>query len=372
MSEPDRSAALPAKGRPRARWTVGGILAVGLAGAAYFVGLPYLQGLQAERAAETRPAVVTERRITALGEVLPISNLVTVAAPTGQDAGRISRVDVAEGDMVAKGQVLAILDTEPLLRAELAQMVANESVKRVALAALTADLDAAERQLSVQVDQLRVVLEKSQVELDRMTQLRDTGLYEDAALVDLRLDVQSATFNLRNTEIQLERNRLRDATGMRIVQASAEAELAAARAARAKAEADYAKSSVVAPIDGRILALFGRIGQQIDTAGFAEIGDTSQMKVRAEVYETDVSGVSVGQRVTVTSRALLEDLAGEVTRLGVRISDQSILSTDPAAIVDARVVEVWITLDEASSDATRNLSGLQVLVTFAAADRDDA
>ncbi|AZL59524.1 biotin/lipoyl-binding protein [Tabrizicola piscis] len=353
-------------------WLIGAALAIAVAMGVYFLGLPYLAGLQAEREAETQPDAIAPRRITALGEVLPVSNRVTVAAPTGQNVGRISRIDVAEGDTVAKGQVLAILDTEPLLRAELAQAVANESVKRVALAALTADLDATERQLAAQVDQLRVVLEKAQVELDRMTRLRDSGLYEDTALVDRRLDVQSATFNLRNIEIQLERNRLRDIEGLRIDQASAEAEIEAARAARAKAEADYAKSSVVAPIDGRILALFGRIGQQIDDSGFAEVGDTGQMKVRAEVYETDISGVTVGQGVTVTSRALGDELRGAVARLGVRISDQSILSTDPAAIVDARVIEVWITLDEAASTATRDLSGLQVLVAFDAREGDDA
>jgi HlyD family secretion protein len=347
-------------------------LLIGLGIAGYFLGLPYLAGVQTDRGATVEPVALAPRRITALGEVLPISNRVTVAAPTGQDAGRISEIKVAEGDAVTKGQVLAILDTEPLLRAELAQAVANEAVKRVALAARTADLDATQAQLVAQVDELRVALEKAQVELDTRTRLRDSGLYDDAALVELRLDVQSATYNLRNTEIQLERNRLRDAGGLRIDEASAEAELDAARSARAKAEADYAKSSVLAPIDGRVLALFGRIGQQIGESGFAELGDTSQMKVRAEVYETDISGVSVGQDATVTSRALGEGLRGKVARLGVRISDQSILSTDPAAIVDARVIEVWITLDDASSAATRDLSGLQVLVTFADPEADDA
>ncbi|MGL5008654.1 MAG: efflux RND transporter periplasmic adaptor subunit [Paracoccaceae bacterium] len=373
MTEPSASKEPAPKSAGR-RWPrmIAIIAVIGAIAGGYYLGLPYLAGVQVERSGESEPVAVAPRRITALGEVLPVSDRVTVAAPTGQDVGRISEIKVAEGDAVVKGQVLAILDSEPFLNADLAQAIANEAVKRVALAALTADLEATEQQLAAQVDQLRVVLEKAQVELDTRTRLRDSGLYEDTALVELRLDVQSATYNLRNTEIQLERNRLRDDAGLRIDQASAEAELEAARAARAKAEADYAKSSVVAPIDGRILALFGRIGQQIGDDGFAEIGNTGQMVVRAEVYETDISGVSVGQDVTVTSRALAEELTGKVTRLGVRISDQSILSTDPAAIVDARVIEVWITLDAASSMATRDLSGLQVLVSFAGREDDDA
>jgi HlyD family secretion protein len=366
------SDAMAGKRRRRSRWGIGFLLAIVVGAGGYTVGLPYLRNLEAKRIAATLPAAPVVRHIAALGEVLPVSDRVTVAGPTGSGAGRISEIRVAEGDAVIKGQVLAVLDTEPLARAELAQAEANEAVKRVALVARVADLDTTERQLSAQVDQLRVALEKAEVELDRMTQLRDSGLYEDAALVDRRLDVQSATFNLNNTEIQQERNRMRDTQGIRIDEASARAELEAAIAARSKAEADYAKTSVLAPIDGRILALLGRIGQQIGEAGFAELGDTTQMVVRAEVYETDIADVSVGQAVAVTSRALKEALSGQVSRLGVRISEQSILSTDPAAIVDARVVEVWIALDTASSKVTGDLSGLQVLVTFAAMEDDHA
>lgn len=367
-------AAAPTAVGQRTKWARGrkaliGALVVGAGG--YFLALPYLSGVEAERIAANQPIASVSRLITALGEVLPVSNRVTVAGPTGADAGRISEIKAAEGETVVKGQVLAVLDSEPLARAALAQAVANEAAKRVALAARVADLDATERQLAAQVDQLRVALEKAQGELERMTSLRDSGLYEDTALVDRRLDVQSATFNMQNTEIQLERTRMRDAQGIRVDQATAEAELEAATAARAKAEADYAKTSVLAPIDGRILALFGRIGQQIGDGGFAEIGDTEQMLVRAEVYETDISGVSVGQYVAVTSRALSETLTGKVSRLGVRISDQSILSTDPAAIVDARVIEVWVTLDEPSSAVSRDLTGLQVLVTFAEVEGGD-
>jgi HlyD family secretion protein len=367
----DGAAPKAGKSDRASRWFLRlGVIAL-VCAAAYVFGLPYLQE-RATPPTSTALAPVEPRQVTALGEVLPVSNRVTVAAPTGQDAGRISEIKINEGDVVQKGQVLAVLDTEPLLRALLAQAEANEAVNRVALTARSADLDADEGQLRAQVDQQRVALEKAEVELDRFTRLRDSGVYEDAALVDLRLDVQSAAYNLRNTEIQLERNQLRLSDGLRVDEASAKAELDAAIAAREKAAADYEKASIKAPIDGRILGLFGRLGQQIDTGGFAEIGDTSRMMVRAEVYESDIVGVTAGQAVTVTSRALRTELVGTVDRIGVRISEQSILSTDPAAIVDARVIEVWIKLDEASSRLTESLSGLQVLVTFAAIEGDDA
>jgi HlyD family secretion protein len=172
--------------------------------------------------------------------------------------------------------------------------------------------------------------------------------------------------------VQLDRSRLRTGEGLRLDVQSAAAELKSATAARAKAEADYAKAYIRAPIAGRVLAVSGRVGQQIGSDGFGEIGDTSRMIVRAEVYETDVAGVSIGQNITAKSRAFDTVLSGQVSRLGVQLSGQSIMSTDPAAIVDARVVEIWIALDEASSRAVMDRTGLQVTVAFAPDGDSDA
>jgi HlyD family secretion protein len=370
MVEASAMPAAPKRPRSKRTWLIVVLILAALGGAGYYYLMPAATDPQTASETPAPPAVTSARRVSALGEVLPGSDRVTVAAPTGQDTGRIANILIEEGATVTRGQVLAVLDTEAVQKAVLQQAIANETLKRVALAAKAADLESSEGQLSAQVNQQNVALEKAQLELDRMTRLRDTGLYEDAALIDKRLDVESARFNLRNTELQLERNRLLYEGGRRLDEASARAELDASTAARVKAEADYAKTSILAPINGRILALFGRLGEQIGSDGFAEIGDTRTMKVRAEVYESDISAISVGQPVTVTSRALQTQLAGTVSRIGVRISDQSILSTDPAAIVDARVIEVWVALDAASSKATEAMSGLQVLVTFSTSGGD--
>ncbi len=347
-------------------WGLIGLLILGVAGYWY---LSPGGGAPPDLAA---PVVQAPRQVKALGEVLPVTDLVTIAGPTGQDAGRIARIDVTEGGQVVAGQVLAVLDTEPLLKAQLDQALANEAVKRAVLAGRIADLDAQEAQLQAQIEQQQVALSKARLELDRRTTLRDSGLYEDTALSDLRFDVQSATFALRNLQIQLDRTRLRGPEGARLDEQSAAADLTSATAATARAQADYASATIRAPIAGRVLALHGRVGQQIDSDGFGLIGDTSRMMIRAEVYETDMVEVALGQAVTGTSRAFAGRLIGTVSRLGVRISTQSIMSTDPAAIVDARVVEVWITLDDASSAAVADRSGLQVTAAFAATGDGDA
>jgi HlyD family secretion protein len=261
--------------------------------------------------------------------------------------------------------VLAVLDTEQLLKAQLDQATANEAGKRVALEVRIADIAADAKELEAKIGEQKAALERAEFELTRRTTLRDAGIYEDPALQEMRLDLRSAEYSLRDLEIQLERVRLTTADGVQLDQQSAAADFDSAKAARLKAQADYSKAFIRAPIAGRVLALYGRVGQQIDSDGLGEMGDTSQMVIRAEVYETDMAEVYLGQSVTATSRAFKTTLSGKVSRLGVRLSAQSIMSTDPAAIVDARVIEVWIALDEASTAAVRDRTGLQVTVAFA-------
>ena len=65
-----------------------------------------------------------------------------------------------------------------------------------------------------------------------------------------------------------------------------------------------------------------------------------------------------------TSRSLDAPLSGEVERVGLRVGQQTLVREDPAAVLDARVVEVLVRLDEASSRIVENLSNLQVRVAL--------
>ena len=94
--------------------------------------------------------------------------------------------------------------------------------------------------------------------------------------------------------------------------------------------------------------------------GIAELGRTDQMYAVAEVYETDIGKVHVGQRATITSPALHGELLGTVERIGMKIGKRNVLDDDPAASTDARVVEVHIRLDD--SGAVAGLTNLQVEV----------
>jgi HlyD family secretion protein len=87
------------------------------------------------------------------------------------------------------------------------------------------------------------------------------------------------------------------------------------------------------------------------------------MYVRAEVYETDITKVRIGQRAKIQSDGIygiLGDLQGTVAEIGLSIGKKDVLGTDPVADVDARVVEVKICLDSKDSQQVAGLTNLQV------------
>lgn len=119
-----------------------------------------------------------------------------------------------------------------------------------------------------------------------------------------------------------------------------------ARAGLERARADLELSTVRSPIDGQVLEIHAREGERVGPGGIAELGETAAMYAIAEVYEADIGRVRVGQQARVTSPALPGALVGRVERIGLKVGKKDILSTDPVADADARVVEVEIRLDE--------------------------
>jgi HlyD family secretion protein len=302
--------------------------------------------------------------VVALGRIEPASRVLRLAGPSGSDAGRVAELAVTEGERVTRGQVLAVLDSEPRLAAALAQAEANAAMKKAQLAQKFVELDNSEKSLAASVEQQAAEHDRARWELDRHDQLKKVGMYTEPALIDKRLALLSANRRLETSKLALERIQVRDAGGLRLEEAVARAELAAAEAAADKARADHAQSRVSAPIDGTILRLHARLGQQLGSEGVAEMGDVSTMMVRAEVFEADIAGIAAGQPAAITSRSLDNTLRGSVDRIGRAVGTQSIIREDPAAVLDSRVIEVFVRLDAASSARVTNLTNLQVRVAI--------
>lgn len=141
---------------------------------------------------------------------------------------------------------------------------------------------------------------------------------------------------------------------------NAELAVAVMKAQLERANAQLDLSIVKAPFTGQVLEIHARRGERVTPKGIAELARTDEMYAIAEVYETDIRRVQIGQTAQVSSPALSEKLTGTVEWIGLKIGKLDVLSTDPAAKTDARVVEVNIKLDDSRAVAT--LTNLQVTV----------
>lgn len=142
----------------------------------------------------------------------------------------------------------------------------------------------------------------------------------------------------------------------------AQAELQSAKASVKRAQADLDLAYVRAPKTGQILKIHTWPGEIVGNAGIVDLGQTDQMYVTAEVYETDISRVRVGQKVAIKSDGIVGDLQGTVDEVGLQIGQKDVLGTDPVADADARVVEVKIRINPEESIKIASLTNLQVNV----------
>ncbi|MBE9202403.1 HlyD family efflux transporter periplasmic adaptor subunit [Synechocystis salina LEGE 06099] len=144
----------------------------------------------------------------------------------------------------------------------------------------------------------------------------------------------------------------------------AEAEVQRAKATVQKAQTDLAQTVITAPEAGEILAVYTRPGEKIAEEGIVSFGQTQQMQAIAEVYQGDIGRIQLGQMAKITSPILDGPLQGKVQRIDPLVQRQTIVNEDPAANIDAKVIEVRIQLDPKSSARVKDLTHLQVTATI--------
>jgi HlyD family secretion protein len=312
-------------------------------------------------AAQERVAVLSEGDVVALGRIIPRGDVISVATPSGAGDARIAELRVAEGDVVTMGDILAVLDNLPQLQTAVASAEAALRVREANLAQTRASNVASLAEAQASLDRAEATETAAQSDLERVTALFERG-------VTTRADFDQVVARANEAGRDVERalaTLSRFATGSETVQADiavAEANLDAARADLARAEQDLERSYVRAPESGMVLDINVRAGERPGTTGIIDLGDTSQMTVEAEVYQTMIGRVTIGDPVTISADALSRDLTGVVSAIGLQIGRQSITSDDPAANTDARVVDVIVTLDAASSATATPFTNLETIV----------
>lgn len=336
----------------------------------------------------TQTAPIPQRQeVVALGRLEPQGEVIRVGGLSGE---RIQRLTVKVGDFVEQGAVLAYLESHDERLAErnyaASQLAEAETRLKAATDYGNAQIQEAETRMqqidrpgTFEIDAQKAAIRKLEAELDLASEdlRRDQDLYRQGAITRQSLDRQitqvqqlqeqinsaKATLiqletawdmNLQNAEAQLRSQQANlPLTQIQVAVASATQNLSLANAR-------LERTLIRSPKAGRILRVIAHAGEAIGESGILDLGDTRQMNVVAEVYETDLGLVKVGQPVTITSRngAFSQPLTGKVVEVGWQIFKNNVLDDDPAANADARVVEVKIRLDD--SKPVEGMTNLQV------------
>jgi HlyD family secretion protein len=306
-------------------------------------------------------AVISEGDVVSLGRIIPRGDVISVATPSGAGDARIAELLVTIGDEVEAGDILAILDNLPQLQSAVASAQAELRVREANLAQTRASNTASRAEAQASLERAQASANVAQSELNRVTTLFERGVLTRASFDQT---VASSTETARDVE-RAQATLSRYATGSEIVQADiavAEANLDAARATLASKRQDLDRAYVRAPVRGKVLDINVRAGERPGTEGIIDLGDTSQMTVEAEVYQTMIGRVTIGDSAIISADALAQDLTGTVSAIGLEIGRQSITSDDPAANTDARVVDVIVTLDAVSSPLAAPFTNLEAIV----------
>lgn len=299
--------------------------------------------------------------VIGLGKLIPSGDVVVVAPPFGAGDARIAAIKVKEGDRVTKGDILAVLDNEPQLRARIETSRATVAAKQAILAQTLTSVRLSREETRAALRRATATARNAQREFDRVDKLFKDGFSTVAALEQKRTTRDETAREVERIQASLSRWDSENPDRQPDV-VVAQKNLETALADYSRAEHDIDQSHVKTPINGTVLSIQARIGERPGPKGVMNIGDIDMMTAEIEVYQTNISRISVGDPVNISAEALPAPLTGQVSRIGLEIGRQALIDPSPAANTDARVVKVYADLDPVSSKAARNFTNLQVTV----------
>ncbi len=138
--------------------------------------------------------------------------------------------------------------------------------------------------------------------MQRQKQLRRSNALSEQEYEAAQLTLHTAEKAVVEAEAKLSRysSKPEDSVDMHVAQA----EVRVAEATLQNACALLERSYVRAPNTGKVLAIDLRPGERIGQQALLRMGQTDVMMARAEVYESDISSIRMGQEVTIHARAL--------------------------------------------------------------------
>ena len=277
--------------------------------------------------------------VSALGRLQPQDGILHIgiaSTPVAVSGSLLSVLYVKEGDDVEAGTLLGITGSAPVLQARLSQADAELELARQSSAA-------------------------SQSRAEEACVLADVAAREAQRRQQLLAKKLASQEETEAAQGQAEASAASCTAGRAAARVSvSEIEVAAARQAVARTELD--RTSIKSPFKGRVLKIMAYPGEFVGVDGLLELGRVDHMYAVAEVYETDIRRVKIGQTATISSAALPTDLTGKVELIRHKVRKQDVVGTDPAADKDARIIEVEILLDD--PEPAKSLTNLQVQIVI--------
>ncbi|MGM3307822.1 ABC exporter membrane fusion protein [Anabaena sp. WFMT] len=242
------------------------------------------------------------------------------------------------------------------------------------------------------INKLAAELNNAEAESQRYQQLYSEGAVSNSVIDSKRLNVETAKQQLGEAKAILNRinstatkqlaeakvglTRINATSNKQISEAKAtlnsiaevrpvdvnlaQTEVESAIATLKRAQTDLEAAYIRAPMDGQILKIHTRAGEKIENTGIADFAQTDQMLAVAEVYQTDISKVKLGQKALITSSSFTGELRGTVSQIGLQVNRQNVFSNQPGENLDSRVIEVKIRLTPEDSKKVAGLTNLQV------------
>ncbi|OLC77949.1 MAG: hypothetical protein AUH78_03300 [Gemmatimonadetes bacterium 13_1_40CM_4_69_8] len=305
---------------------------VGAGAAALIVGLVVISaGARRDRGAEVRFEKASRRdlvaAVTASGKIQPKKKVDISADITG----RITKIAVREGDLVTKGQFLLQIDPT-IYQANLQQAEATYASSQAAAVQAKANRDQAQRALG-RTKELRA---------------QNPNLISQEQLEQAQTAFDIAEANLTAAQHQVDQ----------------------ARAAVQSTRDNLRKTTLVAPMSGRVTRLPVEEGEVAVPSTFSKdvgllmtVSDLSVIQAKVKVDETDVVRIHLGDSVDVSIDAFPDtSFTGQVTKL----SNSSILTAASSATgQNDRAVdyEVEVTLNHPPADVRPDLSATARIIT---------
>ena len=313
-------------------------------------------------------AVPVQRSIVVLGRLMPEGEVRVLAPPFGAGDARVAELKVAEGDRVERGEVLALLDSERPLLAAVASARATVAAREAALAQVKASVRASRDEARASLARAEAVHANAAREFERAETLRSRGFATDQAYDQRRTARDEAAREVERARASLSRY------GAGEIESQADVVVAtrnvdAAQAELARALADLDKATVRAPLAGTVLTIHVRPGEKPGAQGLMNVGDLDRMKAEVEVYQTQIGRVALGAAAEITAEALPRPLQGTVTRIGLEVGRQTAVDASPAALTDARVVKVTVSLEPESARVAARFTNLQVTARIRVEDQ---